>query len=288
MRVSKDEYILRTLSKIKHKKWELFIVTRVIHLLDDPDIEFVCQQLIRGGNGKRYLTDLCFPSLKLYYEIDEQQHSSEPHKITDKIREREIIDATDFTEKRIQVYDKNNNNRDLGEIRKEVDKFIAFIKQRKEEFASKGEFVPWNYETKFSPDIHIKRGSIDVKDNVIFRYQRDAKECFGYKGGHQQNALWKIPGSNKALWFPKLYENNEWDNSLSDDFKRIFMKKKDGSKIGLQGAAEWMVFAHYKDLLGQIVYKFLGEFHASLQKSTNYKHVLIRKQSKIYLRNFEN
>ena len=37
MKISKDEYILRTFSKIKHKKWELFVITRIIHLLEDPD-----------------------------------------------------------------------------------------------------------------------------------------------------------------------------------------------------------------------------------------------------------
>jgi len=287
MRFSKDEYILRNLSKIKHKKWELFIITRIIHLLNDPDIEFVCQQLVRTPNGKHYLTDLCFPSLKLYYEIDELQHSSELHTITDQIRQREIIDAIDFIEKRIQIYDENDNDRNLDEITEEVDEFIAFVKRRKEDFVSKGKFVPWNYETKFSPETHIKRGHIDVKDNVVFQNHRDAMRCFGYEGGHFQRAVWKIPGSNKALWFPKLYENKEWNNSLSDDFKKIIMEKKTGL-IGNRGEVEWMVFAHYKDLLGQIVYKFLGEFHASLQESTNYKHVFIRKQSKIYLRNFEN
>ena len=112
MRVTKDEYILRNLSKIRHKKWELFVITRIIHLLNDPDIEFVCQQLIRIRNGKRYLTDLCFPSLELYYEIDELQHASEPHQITDQIRQREIVDATDFIEKRIQVYDTHRKDRD--------------------------------------------------------------------------------------------------------------------------------------------------------------------------------
>ncbi len=40
MRVSKNEYILRNLSKIKHKKWELFVITRITHLLNDPEIEY--------------------------------------------------------------------------------------------------------------------------------------------------------------------------------------------------------------------------------------------------------
>jgi len=291
VRVTKDEYILRNLSKIRHKKWELFVITRIIHLLNDPDIEFVCQQLIRVRNGKRYLTDLCFPSLKLYYEIDELQHASESHQITDHIRQREIVDATDFIEKRMQVYDTHHKDRDLDQITKEVDEFVAYVRRRKEELVLKGEFTPWNYKTRFDPESHIKRGFIDVKDNVMFLNHRDAMRCFGYEGGHFQRAVWRIPDSNKALWFPKLYENNEWINSLSDDSKKIFMKEKTGANLDtLLGPQEeeWevLVFAHYKDHLGQIVYKFLGEFHSSLEGSTPHQRVLIRRKTKINLGEF--
>ena len=104
----------------------------------------------------------------------------------------------------------------------------------------------------------------------------------GYEGGHFQRAVWTIPDSNKELWFPKLYENKEWNNSLSDDFKKIIMKNKAGP-IGDLKEVEWIVFAHYKDLLGQIVYKFLGEFHSSLEESNIHQHVFIRKKSKIFL-----
>ena len=281
MTISKDEYILRNFSKIKHKKWELFVITRIIHLLNDPEIEFVCQQLIKPQSGKRYLADLCFPSLKLYYEIDELQHSSEQHKISDQIRQREIIDATDFVEKRISVYDSDKNDRDLADITREVDKFIKFVRSRKNKFVSKGDFTPWDYDKKFSPYAHIERGYIDVKDNVVFLNHRDALRCFGYEGGHYQRAVWAIKNTNKEVWFPKLYENEPWDNSLSDDFKTIVMKNKSKKKLANPEKFEWIVFAHYKDLLGQIVYKFLGEFHLSLDDSSNSQGVFSRRKSKI-------
>ncbi len=44
---------------------------------------------------------------------------------------------------------------------------------------------------------------------------------FGYKRGHYQRAVWRIKDSIKAVWFPKLYKNNTWNNSLSDDFKKL-------------------------------------------------------------------
>ena len=130
-RYTKEQYILRSLSKIKHKKWELYIITRIIHLLDDLTIEFSCQQLIKSKTGKRFLTDLCFLNLNLYYEIDEAQHSSHKHQILDKHRKREIVDTTNFIEKRIKVFNKNGKDRSIEKINSEVDKFIYFIKNRK-------------------------------------------------------------------------------------------------------------------------------------------------------------
>ena len=53
MTVSQDDYILRTFSKIQHKKWELYVITRIIHLLNDPELEFVCQQLIKTPQNNR-------------------------------------------------------------------------------------------------------------------------------------------------------------------------------------------------------------------------------------------
>ena len=286
MPISKDDYILRNFSKIQLKKWELYIITRIVHLLNDSEIEFVCQQFIKTRDGKRYLADLCFPSLKLYYEIDEAQHGSDQHKIKDEHRQREIIDATDFIEKRISIFDKNKNDRNINEINKEVEEFIAFVQKRKKQFISKGNFIPWDYETKFSPAPHLKRGYIDVKDNVVFSNHRDALRCFGYKKGHYQRAVWRIKGSNKEVWFPKLYRNNTWNNSLSNDFKKIIMKRNNNAKIKRRKKREFIVFAHYKDLLGQIVYKFLGEFHTSFKESDNYQHAFIRKKTKIYFKDF--
>ena len=288
MTASKDEYILRTFSKIQHKKWELYVITRVVHLLDDPELEFVCQQLIKTPQDKRYLADLCFPELELYLEVDEFQHSKKEHPASDKNRMKEIIDASNFTEKRIQIYDSERKIKSLSEINKEVDSIIKYIIDRKKEYVSQEKFTPWDYYNKYNPDIYIKRGYLDVKDNVSFLYHRDALRCFGYKGGHFQRAVWSIKGTSKGVWFPKLYKNNLWDNSLSNDFEKIEMTRSDHSKISLKFEhVEWFVFAHYIDFLGQTVYKFIGEFHSSRELSTDFVRVFVRKATKIDLSNYQ-
>ena len=110
-------------------------------------------------------------------------------------------------------------------------------------------------------------------------------QCFGYDGGHYQQAVWKIPDSNKAVWFPKLYPNDTWENSLSDDFKKIIMKNRVGLTLSDPEKKEWIVFAHYRNLLDQTIYKFLGEFHLSLEESDNSQYIFNRKKSKIYFDN---
>ena len=295
--ITKDEYLLRNFSKIKHKKWELFVITRILHLLDDPDLEYVCQQFIRVKNNKHYLTDLCFPSLNLYYEIDEGQHSKSDHLNDDKIRQREILEATDWVEKRVRVYDKNNPSlgRNLGEVIKEVDDFIEYVKKRKMEFEDRlGRKIVWDYENKFNPEKHLKNGFIDVKDNVVFLNHRDCLKLFGYKSeGHFQQAWWEVGTKhlNQAVWFPKLYLNKEWDNSLSHDSKNICEQKKIDGKIMKIGkpsinSRERIVFAHYKNIFGQTVYKFYGVYETDLGASSETQHIHKRIKTRLNLKDY--
>ena len=95
--ISKETYVTRNFQKISGKRWELYVITRVIHLLNDPDIEYVCQQYINPPKNKEYyLADLAFPSLKLYLEIDEGQHGGESHQAADIKRDAEILEATEL------------------------------------------------------------------------------------------------------------------------------------------------------------------------------------------------
>ena len=56
----KDEYIIKSLASIgKRKKWELYVVTRIIHLLKNNDLEFTCQQYVKQKDLDGYFfTDL--------------------------------------------------------------------------------------------------------------------------------------------------------------------------------------------------------------------------------------
>ena len=292
--MTKDEYLLRNFSKITHKKWELFVITRILHRLNDPDIEYVCQQYINPKNTKKaYLADICFPSLKLYYEIDEGQHASAHHIDNDKIRQREILEATDWQEHRIRVYDKEDpsKGRSINEVIEEVDQFICFLKKRKKDIEKmEGIKIRWNFEDKFNPEIYIKQDLINVAGNVVFLNHRDCLRLFGYMGGHYQRGWWSIKEFNEAVWFPKLYSNNQWRNLLSDDRLTITQEQIiDGKKIrhSLPSNEVRIVFAHYKNVFGQTVYKFYGSFITDWENTDEYVQTFKRISDELDLKKYK-
>jgi len=312
--VTKDEYILKSLSKIKHKKWELFVITRILHKLDDPNIEFVCQQYINIPGNSHHLCDLCFPSLKVYYEIDEVQHASEEHQKSDKKRtqeilkvthsheyknklmQRETLEATDWIVKRIRVYDKSkpDSNRDINEVIKEIDQFVDFIRDRKKKFEKKlNKKIVWDFEKKYDPKRYIENGSISVGENVVFRYVKDCLKLFGYTGDVSPQTGWWKKGTihlNQAVWLPKLYENKDWDNKLSEDGLTIYEKSKQEhlkiTDFKKGPPLDRIVFAHYKNIFGQTVYKFYGIFRTDMKMSKNLEHVHRRISTKINLKDY--
>ena len=71
--INRDEYIVNGLSKIKHKKWELYVISRIIHQLDS-DIGFSFQQLVKTKQGEYFYADLWFSNLNRYLEVDEDHH----------------------------------------------------------------------------------------------------------------------------------------------------------------------------------------------------------------------
>jgi very-short-patch-repair endonuclease len=100
--MGKTDYVLRSLSKLSTKRWEHYVINRIYHRLNDPDIEFICQQCIRKGDSY-YLADLYFPQFGLYLEIDEAHHDRDQAIINDARRRFDIKEATGLTEKRISV-----------------------------------------------------------------------------------------------------------------------------------------------------------------------------------------
>lgn len=285
--MSQKEYILRSLSKIRHKRYEHYVVNRIFHRLCDPELEFICQQLVRRSNGKIALTDLFFPQLHLHLEVDEVHHKLNID--ADALRSQDIISETGHEIVRIDV-DKSLLQIDIG-----VDQFIEKVRAQKHALIDSGTFVPWDYDRGYAPEPHMERGTINAHDQVVFRYQRDALRLFGYTGGHWQKGLWFLPNDKtRMVWFPRLWNHGPWKNKLSDDGEFIF------EDAGEQNLADYrkpenddfvnerIVFARWKNPLGQPVYRFTGVFSKDKNKSAENLTAFRKVQNKIDLHRYKN
>ena len=280
--MTKDDYILRSLAKVSNKKWEFYVISRIIHKLDDPEIEFVTQQLVRREDGKRALTDLFFPQFGLHLEVDESQHLEDRNAEADRKRAEDIQLITGHRIERISVAQRVSNTKvkdlSLSIVSPKIEDFISLIRSMKLQMVAKGEFEPWNFDLKYDPSRHINNGIISKRNDVVFRYQRDALRCFGYEGGHFQRGAWRVPdGSNDLVWFPRLYETSKWKNELSSDGLTIFerainLDSQDGRKVALEKniATERnrIVFAKAKSPLGYQLYRYVGTFRLNAKESS--------------------
>jgi very-short-patch-repair endonuclease len=259
--LEKTAYIIRSLSKISSKRWEHYVINRLYHRLNDPEIEFICQQCIRKADGRVYLVDLYFPQFKLYLEVDEVHHESDAAVINDARRRFDIAEASGLTEKRISTVEKS-----IEAVDAEVEVFLTLLQSLKAEADA---FLPWDYESRFKPKIHIDMGYIEIGPYSAFRYQKDALSCFGYEKGHYQRGVWNLPpeiceeiGLNGKcmVWFPRLYEQKNWNNSLSDDGLTIREKSKNPDHSYAETWDARIVMARTRDSLNRTLYHFVGVF----------------------------
>lgn len=292
----KDEYIIKSLASIgKRKKWELYVVTRIIHLLKNNDLEFTCQQYVKQKDLDGYFfTDLCFPSLDLYIEVNEMQHDDS--KEADKKRQRAIHAATSWEQLDIDIYEYHGDAKvykSLEDINEIIDGIVSKIEKKKEKLIAKGEAVTWDYGKKYDPATYKKRnnGIIHVKHNVVFRYMKDAMALFGRKETYTPwEGSFEIERTNEWVWCPKLYDYKErngiiWKNSFTENEQKITMRKeKNGELVEVPEALNRaIVFAHQKNLLGQVEYRFFGVFEPSFKESDPYKNVYSRVEEEIDL-----
>ncbi|MDE1335563.1 AbaSI family restriction endonuclease [Vibrio aestuarianus] len=295
MAVNKTEYVLKSISKIKNKKWEFYIITRIIHALPD-DVEFITQQLVRLPDGHRALTDLYFPQFDIHLEIDEPHHENQ--KVEDLKRERDIIKRTEHSVVRIKIAnDKGKVERSLEDIKSDTDNLIQMLFSLREDQMSQDSFVPWDFEHRYSSIPVINAGRVAIEDNVMFQKQIEALRCFGFRGNGYQRGAWQIPdGSKDWVWFPRLYEHGIWENKLTEDGTRIIEKARlneDGSYDGEAlksikkqkenqisgGNRKSIVFARAKDSLGFNLYRYVGTFLMNLEESTD-KEIIFDRVSK--------
>jgi len=244
-------YYAKLLTKLRNKKYEFYVVSRIIHLLNDTEIQFTTQQLIRKKDGKRYLIDLYFPQFKIAVEIDESHHLSNEE--ADRAREREIISYVDVEFFRIKC----DNNSNIESVHKRIDTLIDKIRRLK----NNKDFRPYSYQDEFSIDQWLRAGKLTISDGAKFRTHADVLRLFG-KNFRLHQAGSSPLNEKVQVWFPKLYNNNDWINSISPDGRAIEQTRV-GNDMEIKEIKDSIVFAHQKDVLGNIYYSFKGVFRCT-------------------------
>lgn len=266
--MNKLDYIARSLGRTTHKKYEHYVVSRIWHLLNDLAIKFVTQQYVKRENGERALTDMYFPQFGLHIEVDEGFHKSQVSE--DKAREADIISVTGHEFRRVDV------TKTIEEVNAQIDDIVKYIRDKKPQLP---EFKPWDLDAEQSSQTYIDRGFLRVSDDVAFRRSVDAVNCFGYDYKGFQRAGVKHPYEKEvSIWFPKLYDNPGWLNSISDDDNVIRAKSTNPEKAKKviddtlsekNKQKKRIVFARVKSPLGNIMYRFKGLYQLD-EASSNY------------------
>jgi len=274
--MTKRDYVIRQIAKTNKKNYENYVVTRLYHRINRDDIKFITQQYVNRPEGYA-LTDIYFPQLCLHIEIDEPFH--EKQQFLDINRETDIIQATNHDIFRIKISD------DLPGINQQIDEVVNKILKRIEKSEVTGVWEPWDLEKEFNPEYYRGKGYLDVSEQPAFRRIVDACNCLGQQYEAVQQAWFKskiYPGH--YLWFPKFYENEDWDNRISNDGKVIIERCKNPDHYEawftsiISNKAKRITFPRSIDNLGFRLYKFAGIFETDT-KASSFEHGIVYRQT---------
>ncbi len=154
--MTKRDYIIRQIAKTNKKNYENYVVTRIYHLLNRPDLKFVTQQYVNRPDGHA-LTDMYLPQIQLHIEIDEPFHKKQID--LDVNRETDIIQATDHQISRIEITE------DLDSINIQIANLIVEIKTKIEILEKNKQWESWDLDKEFNPNYYREKGYLDVEEN---------------------------------------------------------------------------------------------------------------------------
>jgi hypothetical protein len=132
----------------------------------------------------------------------------------------------------------------------------------------------------------IARGNLSVNDRIPFNTHVQVAKLFGRNDNGHQGATISLDKFT-GVWFPKMYPNGDWDNSLSADGDMITMRHIPGGKSGAVMESTRLrdyviTFGNVKPQSGSRYYEFLGVFEGEPSLSDNTRWVHRRVAETIY------
>lgn len=123
--------------------------------------------------------------------------------------------------------------------------------------------------------MYIEKGFIDANDDVAFKRIYEACNIFGHSyKGYQRAGTYHPYRDDVTIWFPKMYPNDTWINTISADETIIFERPVNSAEVREHmnshinsNIHKRIVFAREKDKLGLLMYRFKGEYEINVQES---------------------
>lgn len=270
------------------KDYENMIVNAIYNGVGNSDLIPVTQQYVLvddNGTKRHHLLDLYFPQLNYGVEVDEGQHMSEEHTISDKQRAENIVKAIECKEDRVRVFTEDHQPRPYEEVFADVNKVIETIKQLIKELDAP---LKWelNEERKAKAFASHTFSSADDVDFDGDRIDNEKKigpitEIYNQITGKSVKNLGRgfvKLNEEYQLWCPNLLLadekdnkiNPDWLNYISEDKQTIIeydLQNKSNGKTGVFKEPRLrVVFMHMKDKYGLPSLRFMGIYEATEQK----------------------
>lgn len=263
------------LSKISHKKFELYVISRIIHKLDDPEIEYVFQQYATRDDqsGEYALIDLYLPQFDFAIEVDEPCHLK--RMTEDQMRMKEIPEYYS-----ISHIERVDCSQTIAAVNAKIDDIVNKINIIKARLIADGKYKPWDGLSGY--DHYMNTGLLIINDHTKLSSPTEICRCFGLdNAGRQGSRTWTDPRDSRKykLWWPKEnYEDSDghvsgrWYNKMEEDEEGTWIIEADMTSV--QASEEHVkaarrersryprriVFFAKKNWTGDRVYDFWGVY----------------------------
>lgn len=275
--MQKLSILSRSLSKIKHKRYELYVLSRILHLLNDPGIKFNFQQYARRVGDKFALIDLYLPQFNIAIEVDEVYHKTQL--TADEIRQREIENNIEPQEV-IRI----DCSKGIVEVNNQISKCVNNIKAAKEIAEQEGRYEAWDGLSGY--EHYRQKGVLSLKDNQELSSPTEICNIFGILNAPQRGStVWyRDKDESYRIWWPREnYEDangnisGDWYNKMTGDKIEEYCLKP-GNGNGHNPRQEHLnkvisenrpriVFYAKRNMLNERLYRYVGVFELDKEES---------------------